>query len=93
MSRAITLADWFTHEAGRVYGLLANEGGEDDILSRIAANGGTVSARELMRRSREFRTVALAQSYLESLVRDGVGRWAWRQTGGRPSHVFTLISR
>jgi hypothetical protein len=32
MSRAIKLAEWFTREVGRVYGLLADEGGEDDIL-------------------------------------------------------------
>jgi hypothetical protein len=46
-----------------------------------------------MRWSREFRTAAIAESYLDSLVRDGAGRWAWvEQRGrGRPRRVFILL--
>jgi hypothetical protein len=94
MTRAIVLAEWFTREAGRVYGLLVDEEGEDDILARIERNGGSVTPRELMRWSRaQFRTVALAESFLESLVHDCVGRWEWRRTRGRPSRVFTPLYR
>jgi hypothetical protein len=93
MSRAIELADWFTHETRRVYQVLADDGAENDIIARIEANGGTVTVRELMRWSREFRTAALAESFLDSLVREGLGRRMWaRQSGrGHPRHVFVLF--
>jgi hypothetical protein len=93
MTRAIVLAEWFTNEAKRVYCLLADEDSEEDILARIERNG-SVTPRELMRWSRaQFRTVALAESFLESLVHEGVGRWEWRHTRGRPSRAFTLLHR
>ena len=92
MTRAIVLAEWFTREVGRVYGVLGDDGGEDDILLRIERNGGSVSVRELMRWSRaEFRTAALAESYLDSLAKEGIGRWVWRHTRGRPSRVLMLL--
>ena len=92
LTRAIVLGEWFTREAARVYGLLADEGGEDDILARIERNGGSVTPRELMRWSRaQFRTVALAESFLESLAKDGIGRWQWRHTRGRPSREIVLL--
>jgi hypothetical protein len=94
MTRAIVLAEWFTNEAKRVYGLLADEDGEEDILARIERNGGSITPRELMRWSRaQFRTVSLAESFLESLVHDGVGRWQWRHARRRPSREFVLLYR
>jgi hypothetical protein len=94
MRRAIDLAEWFTRETRRVYGLLTDDGvSDDDIFARIEANGGMVSTRDLMRWSRStFRTAALAESYLDSLVRDGVGRWDWIDQRGRghPSRVFVM---
>lgn len=95
MERAIELAEWFTRETRRVYGVLADDGhGEDDILRRIEANDGTVTVRELMWWSRAtFRTSAIAESYLDSLANEGVGRWEWSQQlgRGRPRRFFRVL--
>ena len=94
MTRAVVLAEWFTTEAGRVYGILAEQAGDEDILARIERNGGSVTPRELMRWSRaQFRTVSLAESFLDSLVHDGIGRWQWRHSRGRPCREFVLLFR
>ena len=37
MTRAIVLAEWFTRETARVYGLLADDDGEEDILEQAVA--------------------------------------------------------
>jgi hypothetical protein len=97
MQRAIDLAEWFTYETQRVYGLLNDDGGDDtSIIARIEDNGGVVSVRELMRWSREFRTASLAEDYINSLVKEGVGRWQWnaqRGRAGQPRRVFCLLTR
>ena len=94
MAQAVRLAEWFTHETRRVYGVLEGDA-EEDILARIAANGGKVTVRELMRWSRaEFPSAQVADAYLQMLVEDGVGMWVFPRpgtTGGRPKRIFTLL--
>jgi hypothetical protein len=95
MARAIELVEWFGRETARVYGLLIQADDEDDIIRRIDANGGYVSPRELMHWSREFRGgVKIAESYLEELVEQGIGRWAWGTQGGcgRQRKLFVLLA-
>jgi hypothetical protein len=94
MRRGIELVEWFTQETRRIYGLLIEGSDEDNILARIEANGGIVTVRELMHWTRAgFRTAAAAESYLDSLARDGAGRWGWaqQQGRGRPRRVFALF--
>ena len=96
MRRAVDLVEWFGREARRVYGMLAGEGdggSEDSIIQWIEQRGGEVTPRDLARHARNFRGVDAAQSYLDSLAQDGVGRWVYRQqrTRGRPSRVFILL--
>jgi hypothetical protein len=94
MQRAITIAQWATRETKRVYAMLAVEakgGDESAVIRLIESRGGQITARGLMHASRQFRSSAsAAEAYLNSMVKDGLGRWEWRTTGGRPSHVFVL---
>lgn len=93
MERAIKIAEWCGSETRRVYRLLAGAGSENDIIRRIEANGGTVTTRELMHWSREFRSsVRTAEDYLDSLAGDGIGKWEWdpQHGKGRPRRVFRL---
>ena len=95
MRSAIEVSEWCCRETRRVYGMLAvdHHDAEDDIIRRIESNAGCVTTRELMHWSRQFRGSAkAAESYLDSLAHDGIGRWIWRQTGGRPSRVFSLLT-
>ena len=93
MERAVRLAEWFTHETRRVYGLLEGDA-EEDILGRIRANGGTVTIRELMRWSRaKFPNSRAAENYLHLLAQEGIGSWKLLPVGsggGRQKQVFQL---
>ncbi len=93
----VELSRWFGGEAERVYGVLE----EDDdareqrhLLERIARLGGTVTARELMRRSRAFARADEADAALAELVKAGLGRWEFDAHGGgpgRPARRFRLV--
>jgi hypothetical protein len=93
MTRAVELAEWFTRETGRVYGLLAEDGDDNDIIDRIESNGGIITPRELARRCYALRSRGSAEAYLNELVRDAIGKWGYAHqgsAGGRPSRVFIL---
>jgi hypothetical protein len=93
MRSAIEMVEWCIYETRRVYGILANEGDEDEVLRLIESFGGVITPRRLAQRVRSVRTVDAAESYLSSLVKDGMGRWQFLKPspkGGRPSKVFVL---
>lgn len=100
MSRAVAVVEWATRETKRVYALLAEveadrlAGGADDdesIIRLIEDRGGQITTRELMRNCRPFRSSAgKAEAYLSGMERDGLGKWEWQRTGGRPTRVFRL---
>ena len=95
MRRAVDLAEWFGRETRRVYGLLADarDGGTDESIIRwIELRGRKVTPRELARHGRAFRGEDAAQSFLDSLVHEGVGVWSYgpQRGRGRPSRVFVL---
>lgn len=78
MQSAIEIAGWFKHESDRVY--FALSGSDDDRARRrlaelIQRKGGTVTARELMRSSRAFKTVNDSEAALRDLADGGFGTW------------------
>jgi hypothetical protein len=89
MRRGTALADWFAHEAGRVYEMLG-EGDEDRdrrqlvaLVERVAAGidpatkreRGVVAPRDLMRSSRRFKTAGESEAALDDLAAAGAGAW------------------
>ena len=92
----VTIARWFAHEAARVH-LALYETDEDrghwQIIELIQRRGGSVTARELMRSSRQYPTAADAESALDDLAKAGIGRWedsGPTPQGGRPTRRLVL---
>lgn len=97
MARAVTLVQWFKHEARRVYGMLGESDEQRDtrqLVEWIARKGGAVTARELQQGPRRYRGAQeTAEAALEELVKAGIGTWQDVPTtpqGGRPARVFQL---
>jgi hypothetical protein len=98
MTAGIRLAEWFKHEARRVYAMLAESNAESDLrrlAEWILGRCGSVTPREVQMGCRCLRGVGDAESALNALAK--AGRGSWREIppstkGGRPSTVFTLSS-
>jgi hypothetical protein len=96
MLAGVKLAQWFKGEALRVYSLLRET--DDDrerrrLFELIQRKGGSVTARDLMRSSRQWATAAVAETALDDLAKAGHGEWVEQPTsskGGRPTRVFVL---
>ena len=96
MKAGIELAQWFKAEARRVYALLGES--DDDreqrrLIEWIERKGGSATARELMRSSRQWATANDAEAVLDDLAAANYGRWMEQPTsskGGRPTRVFVL---
>lgn len=96
IAAGIELSRWFENETRRVYGLFS-ESSKDEELRELAAlvkrKGGRVTARDLVRGSRRFKTSADADSALDSLRRAGYGKWVNvppGPLGGKPTREFEL---
>ena len=80
MRAGVTLAEWFRHEARRVYALLDESDDARDrrhLAELIQARGGRITVRELMRcNCRRYPNAAAAEAALEGLVKSGLARWA-----------------
>jgi len=86
IAAGVVLARWFGDEARRVYAILSES--DDDretrrLVELIRRMGGDVSGRELVQRSRMFKTVADAEAALSGLVEAGVGSWVAPDQHGR----------
>lgn len=96
MVAGIALANWFKHEARRVYALLDESEGERDqrrLVDWIGRKGGTVAAREVQQGCRWLKEPGKAEEALEELVKAGRGCWqnsATTPQGGRPGRAFVL---
>lgn len=97
MQAGIALAEWFKHEARRVYAELdASEPDRDRkrLLGWIERQGGQVTARQLQRsNNRRYQAVEHAEAALAELVRAGLGEWRDQPSGsrgGQPTRVFCL---
>ncbi|QDT75577.1 YfjI family protein [Lacipirellula limnantheis] len=96
MRAGIALADWFGLEAKRVYGLFGENDQEREtreLVELILRKGGAITARELMRTSRQHQPAAVAEAALNALGQAGLGRWEVDvETGGRPRSLFRLLT-
>jgi hypothetical protein len=97
MAAGITLAQWFRHEALRVYRLLHADSAEkrDILLAEwISQRGGSVTARDLQNaKGTRFRFSGDALQAIEALVQRGWGKWREKPPGpkgGRSTTVFVL---
>lgn len=96
MNAGITLANWFKHEARRVYALLDESEGERDqrrLVDWIGRKGGAVTAREVQQGCRWLKEPGKAEEALEELVKAARGTWqnsASTPKGGRPGRSFVL---
>ena len=97
MRCGIALAEWFKHEARRVYAML--EETEDDadqrlLIEWIARKGGAVTARVVQQGHRRFKCVDEAEAALNELTAAGHGRWEPSPPGqrGQPTRRFVLPS-
>src|SRR5262249_12210177 len=96
MNAGITLANWFKHEARRVYAMLDETDAERDqrrFIDWIGRKGGVVTPREVQQGCRWLKEPGSAEAALEELVKAGHGTWRDVPTtsrGGRPPRVFML---
>jgi hypothetical protein len=91
------LCRWFAAEARRVYAILAESTEDRDtrrLVELIQAQGGRITARQLMRTNcRRYPDADAAESALEFLVEAGLARWVEADTamrGGRPIKAVEL---
>lgn len=92
----VTLSRWFGAEATRIYDMLgeSDEQAERRQLEELVQRrGGRITARELMRCCRSYKTADGAEAALEELVK--TGRAAWEPApgsgqGGRPTRCLCL---
>lgn len=96
MKAGIALSRWFGQEAKRVYVMLG-ESEEDqqirELVDLVERLGGTVTGRDLQRRSRKYRTANEAEGALQLLVQHEKGDWQPKPgtaQGGRPTMAFVL---
>ncbi len=98
MRHAIVVAEWYVHELGRVYGMLAEEPEERErreLAEWIRRHGGTATPRDLMRNGPYFKRADDAEAALCDLVAAGYGRWGPVDDHGggrgRPARRFRLF--
>ena len=96
MNAGIALAQWFKHEARRVYAMLDESDGERDqrrLVDWIARKGGAVTPREVQQGCRWLKEPGAAEAALEELVKAGCGTWyadPAPASGGHSRRVFRL---
>jgi hypothetical protein len=95
MAAGIRLAEWFKHEARRVYSRLS-ETEEDqsrrELVEWITRKGGSVTARDVQQGRREFKKAPEAEEALDELVKARHGQWEPTPPGrrGQPTRRFVL---
>jgi hypothetical protein len=95
MDAGIRLAQWFKHEARRVYAMLDESDAERDqrrLVEWIGRKGGTVTAREAQQGCRWLKEPGAAEAALEELAKAGRGIWEQSPAGqrGQPTRRFKL---
>ncbi len=97
MRSAIELSDWFGGQARKVYGRFKEtpeERRNRKLFEHIRRHGGSVTARDIQRRLRQYPTADAAEAALTALVEQGFGRWEQSPSGhkgGPPKQVFRII--
>ncbi len=85
MKAAIRLAQWFAHEARRLFAVLQETEShtqQRQLVELIQRRGGVVSVRE-WQRVRNHSSAAAAEAELELIVENGSARWEPSEPGGR----------
>jgi hypothetical protein len=96
MAAGIRLAEWFKHEARRVYAMLDETDAQRDrrrLVEWIERKGGAVTAREVQMGCRWLRESGAAENALHELVKARLGTWHVippGPKGGQPAHAFRL---
>jgi hypothetical protein len=79
LEAGIVMAQWFAHEARRIYAILSESEDERDtrrLVEFIRSRGGSMSGRDLQRANgRKYPTVEHAEAALDALVGAGLARW------------------
>ena len=95
IAAGVELAQWFKHEARRVYAMLSESDDDRDqrrLVEWIELAGAAVTARDVQRGHRQYRTARDAEAALSELVESGCGRWKSTPGGqrGQPTRRFIL---
>jgi len=94
--RAFELVQWFAREAERVYRMVrepAAKRDSDRLIDFIAAKGGNITCRDLLRSNpAKYGSIDKATALLEGLASSGMGIWSLKthEKGGRPVRTFYL---
>ncbi len=98
VAAGVALSRWFGLEARRVYVMMAESDEDRDqrrLVEWIQNRGGSVTARDLTRNHRAYRSTDDARAALDALVEARYGRWDYPQPGpqgGAPAKRFQLIN-
>jgi hypothetical protein len=98
MGMGVALCRWFGYETRRVYAMLSEtdvDRQRRELVELVRRLGGNVTARDLMRSSRAYRTSESAEADLNALVQGGAGHWedaGPAAQGGRPTRRFMLVA-
>jgi Protein of unknown function (DUF3987) len=96
IAAGIALARWFGQEAKRVFAMLSESDDEREsreMLEHVERLGGSVTANQVRRHTRKYRTPGEAEAALQNLVKLGLGNWKPKEIsehGGRPTRQFVL---
>lgn len=89
MRAAITLTQWFGHEAKRVYSTLDGAGVDAETMRLVAVikrMGDPVTIRDVQRsQARKYRTSTETEAALEKLVEAGLAVWGIEQPASGPA--------
>ncbi|QDV72483.1 DUF3987 domain-containing protein [Botrimarina mediterranea] len=96
LARAITLVEWFAHEAARFY-RGARETDDERRLRELAdwidtKHGGAISPRKLAQGRRDLKTVEKAEAAIAELIGAGYGEWRIKRTATKSGREFVLAS-
>lgn len=100
LASALTILAWCKNEVKRVYAMLGQKPSEpfestesNGLIDVVRRRGDSITANQLRRCSRKFKTNADAERALDELVASRHGIWCERPStskGGRPTFEFTL---
>ena len=94
----IALSEWFCQEARRVYGVMSEtdqQRQDRELVELVNRKGGSTTVRQLMRSTHRFATAEDAEAALDSLARNGWGRWRSIPSGpkgGAPTREFCCVT-
>ena len=89
------MARWFCYEAERIYAMFCESAENADLrrlVEWIESRGGSVTARDLQRGRRQYKTATDAEAALNELAEAGLGRWETdSHNGGRGRPVARFV--